>query len=93
MTGRNRRSVSGTVLGNLPIIAAIAITVLFSTETPIDEFLKTEQSFGVWVTVLIPLAILLLLAQIAVWALRPRTRPWTLFTGAARSGRSGSPDR
>ena len=79
--------------GNVPIFAAIAITVIFSAETPLDELLKTEQSFGFWVTLFIPLAIVLVAAQIAVWAFLPGTRPWTLLTRAGRSrGRSASPD-
>jgi len=69
------------LLGNLPLILGLAIWAGFSMDLPFLAPLKTETTFGLWVAVLVPVAILLLAGQIVLWVVNPGTRPW---------GRSGA---
>jgi hypothetical protein len=53
---------------HLPIIVSALITVTFSLDAPFLGALKTERTFGWWLVLLVPLAIILGLSQVAVWA-------------------------
>lgn len=61
---------------NLPVIVGLLVTVSFSADVPFLRALKTESTFGVWLVVLLPVAILLLISQLLLWWAWPRTRPW-----------------
>ena len=60
---------------NLPLITSLVIIVGFSADLPLLEPLKTEATFGLWVVVLAPLAVLLLVTQVALWIRVPSARP------------------
>ena len=64
------------VLSNLPLIIGFAIMIIFTWDAPFLRFLKTEQTFGYWVVVLVPAAVVLLVSQLVVWGLWSWTRPW-----------------
>jgi hypothetical protein len=68
------------VVRHLPLLAAAAIVVVGSADIPAFQALKTESSYGLWVVVLIPAAVLLFLAQVAVWV-------WSLRRGRGTPGR------
>ena len=63
------------LLMNLPILVAAAITVGFSTDLSFLRPLKTEQTFGWWLVVLVPAAIILFVTQFVMWVCWPATRP------------------
>lgn len=63
--------------GNLPLIGGLLLTISFSADVPFLRALKTEDTFGVWLVVLLPLAILLLAVQPVVWWCWRWTRPWS----------------
>lgn len=65
------------VRNNLPLLLALAITVAFSSDLPLLALLKSEQTFGWWLVVGVPAAMLLFGAQIALWTFFPTTRPWS----------------
>ena len=68
------------LLLNLPLIAAILITVGFSVDLPFLRSIKTEENFGLAVVVLIPAALLLSIAQVALWVALPASRPMSRET-------------
>jgi hypothetical protein len=64
------------LLGNLPLVLGLGIMTVFSLDVPILAPLKTETSYGVWVVILVPAAVTLLVLQLVLWIVSPRTRPW-----------------
>lgn len=72
------------VVANLPVIAGLLITVSFSVDLPFLRAVKTEHAFGLWLVVLLPLAMLSFATQFLLWWRCPWTRPWR-----GRAGRSG----
>lgn len=72
------------LLLNVPGLAALAIVIGFSVDLPFLRSLKTEQTFGVWVVILVPGAVLFVIAQLILWLAYPTSRPWRR--------RSGPPD-
>jgi len=64
------------LVGNLPAIAGLLLSLAFSIDVPFLRSLKTEETFGLWVVVLVPLAILLFAAQLVLWWSWSWTRPW-----------------
>jgi len=63
------------LLGNLPLLVGLALMIVFSVDTPGLRQLKTESTYGLWVVVLVPVAIALLLVQVVLWVRWPGTRP------------------
>ena len=63
------------ILLNLPLITSLLITVGFSADLAFLAPLKTETTFGLWVVVLVPLAVLLGIAQVVLWLCLPAARP------------------
>jgi hypothetical protein len=61
---------------NLPLVLGLAITVVFSCEAPVFRSLKTERTFGWWLVLGLPVAVLLFLGQLGLWVARPSSRPW-----------------
>jgi hypothetical protein len=55
------------VVLHLPGLTALLITVMFSAEWEVFRPLKTEQTFGWWVLVLVPAAVILGLVQVGIW--------------------------
>ena len=55
------------LLLHLPLSIAVAVMVVFSTDIEAFRPLKTEHTYGLWVVVLVPIAVFALLAQIAIW--------------------------
>jgi len=64
------------LLDNLPLILVLGIMAAFSPDVSILAPLKTETSYGVWVVILVPAMVALLVLQIVLWIVSPRTRPW-----------------
>lgn len=62
------------LLGNLPLILGLSIAIGFSLDIPLLRFMKTEGTYGIWVVVLAPAAVLLLLTQVILWFVCPWTR-------------------
>ena len=67
--------------GNLPLIVGLLLTLSFSLDVPFLRAVKTEQTFGLWLVVLAPLAILLFVVQLVLWWRWPGTRPWRSGSG------------
>jgi hypothetical protein len=63
------------LVGNLPLVVSAAIMVAFSVDAPLTRALKTEATFGLWVAVLVPAAVVLLVVQILLWVRWPWIRP------------------
>ena len=61
---------------NLAGLLGLLLVVSFSADIAPLRPLKTEQTFGLWLVVLVPLAIVLLVTQLILWWRLPRTRPW-----------------
>lgn len=58
------------------MIVGLLVTLSFSMDPPFLRVVKTEQTFGLWLVVLVPLAILLFALQLALWWRCSWTRPW-----------------
>ena len=52
---------------HLPGLAALLIAVAFSAEWEVLRPLKTEHTFGWWVVVLAPAAVILAVVQVGIW--------------------------
>ncbi len=55
------------VLLHLPILVALSITIVFSSESALFRPLRTERTFAWCVVVFFPLAALLSLVQLGIW--------------------------
>lgn len=75
--------------GNLPFLAGLPLALAYSMDVPFLRAVKTEQTFGLWLVVLAPLAVLLLVLQLVLWWFRPGTRFWPAGRGRP-GGRSGA---
>jgi hypothetical protein len=62
------------LLAHLPILLSATIAVAFSSDARVFRPLHTEQSFAWFVVVLVPLATLLALVQLAIWLVWARRR-------------------
>ncbi|MEZ5064306.1 MAG: hypothetical protein R3B81_06195 [bacterium] len=73
------------ILTNLPGLLGLLLAISFSADIAPLRPLKTEQTFGLWLVVLVPLAIVLLATQLILWWRLPRTRPWRRNDSGDRS--------
>ncbi len=62
------------VLLHLPILVALSITIVFSSDSALFAPLKTERAFAWCVVVFFPLAAVLSLVQLGIWLVWARRR-------------------
>ena len=69
-----------------PLLTAALLAFVFSADLPLFRPLKTEATYGLWVVVLVPLAILLFIVQVFLWVMRYR---WWSQPGELRDSSHG----
>ena len=62
--------------GNLPLLLGLLLAAAYSLDVPFLRPLKTEETFGVWLLIVAPLAVLLVLLQLVLWAYCAPLMPW-----------------